>query len=345
MRLLVSGLGGKHECECEPATTIGQLKRKLEPSTGMEAAAMKLLVKGKSPEDSATVSGLGLADGGKIMLMRSQLGAKAAAPTPPKGAAPAWPAVGDSVLYVTSGGEQQPAVVRAVHTDDPSGAYYTILPEDGAERQTPGDRLRRPHARPTVSSSPATPAEVGAGPVTLTVTQGKRQLLLRCEASSTVGQCKAMLSTLVDGGEPGSMRLLVKGKEAADASTVESLGLAGGGRMMLLFRERHHREQDGAAAVRDCAALLVDLRARIEQARQRMTKRLLSGAEALAQLGELDSEVSTLVQDLHNARPNEAAEAGRLRQAQLTELEALAEELREARRVEADAELRGQLGR
>ena len=37
---------------------------------------MKLLVKGKAPADSARFAELGLADGAKIMIMRSAQGAK-----------------------------------------------------------------------------------------------------------------------------------------------------------------------------------------------------------------------------------------------------------------------------
>jgi uncharacterized membrane protein YccC len=101
----------------------------------------------------------------------------------------------------------------------------------------------------------------------------------------------------------------------------------------------------GAAVVRDAAPLLTDLRERIAATRHKVTKRLLRGAEALGELGGLSDEVAALAQDVTNAAPHEAAEAAARRTAQLAELENLAAELEEARRVEALAELRGQIGR
>ena len=59
------------------------------------------------------------------------------------------------------------------------------------------------------------------------------------------------LAPLVSGGaEPAAMRLLAKGKEAADDATVAALGMApAGGRLMLLFKRRHHAEREGEALV------------------------------------------------------------------------------------------------
>jgi uncharacterized membrane protein YccC len=175
--------------------------------------------------------------------------------------------------------------------------------------------------------------------------QGRRQLLLHCEPTSRVADLKALASGLVDGTPPTSMRLLSKGKEASDESTVEALGLCSGGKLMLLFRAGFHRAAVGAAVVRDAAPLLTDLRERIAATRHKVTKRLLRGAEALGELGGLSDEVAALAQDVTNAAPHEAAEAAARRTAQLAELENLAAELEEARRVEALAELRGQIGR
>ena len=55
-------------------------------------------------------------------------------------------------MYVASStGVMSPAVVRAIHTDDPAGVYYTIRLEGGNERQTSADRLRPPSAPPWVT--------------------------------------------------------------------------------------------------------------------------------------------------------------------------------------------------
>jgi hypothetical protein len=254
--------------------------------------------------------------------------------------------VGAKVLYRAAGGTLEHATVRAVHMDDLTAPYYTIE-FDGSERQTAGDRLLKPDdgAAPSTSAAAAAPAEAGAGSVTLTVMQGRRQLLLHCEPTSRVADLKALASGLVDGTPPTSMRLLSKGKEASDESTVEALGLCSGGKLMLLFRAGFHRAAVGAAVVRDAAPLLTDLRERIAATRHKVTKRLLRGAEALGELGGLSDEVAALAQDVTNAAPHEAAEAAARRTAQLAELENLAAELEEARRVEALAELRGQIGR
>ena len=48
-----SGLGAKHELEVAPETTVGGVKQMLAPITGLHAAEIKLIVKGKSPPDDA----------------------------------------------------------------------------------------------------------------------------------------------------------------------------------------------------------------------------------------------------------------------------------------------------
>ena len=93
------------------------------------------------------------------------------------------------------------------------------------------------------------------------------------------------------------------------------------------------------------AELLGELRGRIDKTRHKITKRLLTGAEALAVLGSLDEEVATLQLDLKNAAPNESSDAAKVRAANLAECERLAEELAEVRRAEAQAELMQQIGR
>ena len=196
-------------------------------------------------------------------------------------------------------------------------------------------------AAAAVPAAPAPAPVLGSGDVLLTVVQGKTQLPVRCDASTTVRDLKLLLEPAV-GSAPVQQRLLVKGKEAADGSTVEALGLGGGGKLMLLFRGGHHRLQEGAAAIAEGVGHLAELRGRIEKTRHKLSKRLMTGAEALAALGELDAEVAELVLDLRNATVA-PGEPTRLKEEKLAELAALAEAVAEARKEEASAELARQL--
>ena len=198
-------------------------------------------------------------------------------------------------------------------------------------------------AAAAVPAAPAPAPVLGSGDVLLTVVQGKTQLPVRCDASTTVRDLKLLLEPAV-GSAPVQQRLLVKGKEAADGSTVEALGLGGGGKLMLLFRGGHHRLQEGAAAIAEGVGHLAELRGRIEKTRHKLSKRLMTGAEALAALGELDAEVAELVLDLRNATVA-PGEPTRLKEEKLAELAALAEAVAEARKEEASAELARQLRR
>ena len=119
MKLFVSGLGGKHELESSPDDSIRSVKQKLEPLAKLSAAEMKLLVKGKAPADDVKLSTLGLADGAKLMLMRSAAGAKTtAAPAKPSAlvapGAPAWLIAGAEVDYDGPDGIKM-AIIKAVH--------------------------------------------------------------------------------------------------------------------------------------------------------------------------------------------------------------------------------------
>ena len=172
MRLHVAGLGAKHELESvADEETIRSVKSRLEPLYGISSAEMKLLVKGKAAGDAETVGGLGLKEGAKLMLMRSKLGVSSApsrttsaSPHPTQGG-PSWLFAGARVLYRAADGTTEAAVVKQVHTDDPTSAYYTILlGADATERQTSGDRLFRPdEAAPSAAAAQAALAPVEAG--------------------------------------------------------------------------------------------------------------------------------------------------------------------------------------
>ena len=198
-----------------------------------------------------------------------------------------------------------------------------------------------PSAAPASSAAPApaaAAAPLGAGSIALTVAQGTTKHALLCEGATTVRELKALLQSAT-GAEPPLMRLLVKGKEAADASSVAELGLASGAKLMLLFRGTHHRQQEGAAAVAGGASTLADLRSRVERQRRQIEKRLASGAEALASLGALDGECEALAQDLRNAAVAPGADAAASREAQLAELASIVALLADARAAEAKASL------
>ena len=81
-KIVAVGLGGKHELEIASTDTVRNIKAKLESLTSLSADELKLVVKGKTPADATPVSELGLAEGAKIMLMRSKEGAKKEKPPP-----------------------------------------------------------------------------------------------------------------------------------------------------------------------------------------------------------------------------------------------------------------------
>lgn len=364
MKLTVVGLGGKHELEVKAADTLAAVKAQLAPLVSLPPEELKLVAKGKAPPDATPLSALGLADGGKLMLMRSQAGAKslqqrgkAAAPASATSAnsrplgAPPWLSIGCEVDYLDSGGERHSAVVQAIHTDDPPQLYCTVALAGGGERQTPLDRVQ-----PRGGGGGAGGGGVGGrgavtaageGPVLLSVSQGASKFELRCEPHSTVLSLKALLAPLVSGGaEPAAMRLLAKGKEAADDATVAALGMApAGGRLMLLFKRRHHAEREGVALVQDGVARLAELRERVGKLTSRLRKRLLDAAEAQVQLGALEEELNAISLDLKNAAPNETSDAAAVRRERLAECARVGDELSAARKEHADALLGAQLGR
>ena len=360
MKLFVSGLGGKHELESSPDDSIRSVKQKLEPLAKLSAAEMKLLVKGKAPADDVKLSTLGLADGAKLMLMRSAAGAKTtAAPAKPSAlvapGAPAWLIAGAEVDYDGPDGIKM-AIIKAVHTDDPQGGLYCTIQLDGGERQTPADRLRlRGSAAATIAAassssavdvSDATPTVAGEGPIKLTVSQGRRQLTLHCDGATKVSALKQLLAPLTS-AEAVTMRLLSKGKEAADSMSVEELfgTSTTSGRLMLLFKERHHREKDGAAAVASCSELLEGLRTKVAKVKHKLSKRLVTGAEATTALGEVEEELAAIAQDLANAAPNESSEAATTREKHLAECAEISELLSQARADETRSQLMADLGR
>ena len=74
----------------------------------------------------------------------------------------------------------------------------------------------------------------------ITIVQGAAKHQLNIAEGDTIRAVKAKLAAVCDVPEE-QQRLLVKGKEAADASTVGALGLAEGARLMLLKNAQGHK--------------------------------------------------------------------------------------------------------
>ncbi|KAL3932236.1 MAG: hypothetical protein SGPRY_000788 [Prymnesium sp.] len=140
------------------------------------------------------------------------------------------------------------------------GAKLMLLRNAGGSSAT--SRPAPPHAPPSslppslappdppvAKEQKQTPIVYGEGSVQLSVVQGRQQHALLCEEATTVTELKGLLHSSC-GVHPSQQRLLFKGKEIRAAQTVAELGLAGGGKLMLLFRERHHLEAEGKEAVR-----------------------------------------------------------------------------------------------
>lgn len=307
MQLTVAGAGAKHTLDVTPEDTVRAVKQRLEPLTGMAYAEMKLVVKGKAPDDGSSLASLGVADGAKLMLLRGKPGAAKK------------PAAG------TAGGSSFAAAAAA------SAEAASIVAGDGA-------------AATAAAAAPAPALVAGDGPLTINVAQGRQQMQLRCEPSSTVGGLRELLSTLT-GAEPAQHRLLYKGRELKADSSVGELGLDKGGKLMLLFKGAHHQHVEGSAVISDAASGGAALRERVEKAVHRASKRLQGPAETLAELGALEGEVNDLCQDLRNANVTEDGAADADRKARLEELQALAATLQEARSEAAKADLMAQLGR
>ena len=83
--------------------------------------------------------------------------------------------MGQPVQYVDADGTLHPAIVKAVHTDDPTAKYYTIVITGGAERQTSRERLRSLEASTASEESSTASREV------------RVEVGVRCRAGPCVG--------------------------------------------------------------------------------------------------------------------------------------------------------------
>jgi hypothetical protein len=178
------------------------------------------------------------------------------------------------------------------------------------------------------STSPHLPeaTELGDGLTLLMVSNGRQQLRLHCHGSSTILNIKELLHASC-GAAPRQQRLLVKGKEAEDASTVDSLGLVGGGKLMLLFREGQHRLIEGDAVLRTCTSTIADLTKRIAEAEARGRKRLDEPMVVLMAIGALKDEVRAVRLDVQNSKVSQPSERAVL----LREVDKLNERLEKLR--------------
>lgn len=219
-------------------------------------------------------------------------------------------------------------------------AAATATPASASKRPLPPSAMP---ADTVPQPSPPPASSVGSGTVALMVAQGKQQHTVMCEATSTVRELKELLRTPTL-AEVAHQRLLLKGREPADTDTVGGLGLGSGGKLMLLFREGHHRQVEGSAVVADASSRLIALEDRWAALQRKLSKRLLDGPAGLSELGALDADAAALAQDLRNVAPTAGA-AAEDRVSQLATLERLADSLGQARQELAAAELNAQLQR
>mmetsp|Transcript_55315 Transcript_55315/g.91603 ORF Transcript_55315/g.91603 Transcript_55315/m.91603 type:complete len:284 (-) Transcript_55315:231-1082(-) len=146
--------------------------------------------------------------------------------------------------------------------------------------------------------SPA--STVGQGNIALHVSNGKHQIEVRCQPSDTVLDLKGLLESVVT-APPKRQRLILRGKEVNDTQSVSELGLLNGGKFMLLFREAHHKNVEGQAAVAAAVVQIAAVREQLEQLERRAARRLEQAAELLAAVGVLDEKLTAISQDLRNA--------------------------------------------
>jgi hypothetical protein len=275
--------GEKFQMEVVEEETVYTAKQRLEPICGMPAAQQRWLVKGK---EAINEHKIGTLSASKLMVLRNHAAhAIKGAATAVKGAA-----TSAAMLPVSGPG--------GTHAPAQDSASEAVLP----------------------SLSDAT--ELGNGSLLLLVSNGRQLLRLHCDGSSTILSIKELLCASC-GAAPRQQRLLAKGKEAADSSTIESLGLVGGSRLMLLFRETQHKLLEGDAMLRTCKTRIADLGKRIAEAESRGKRRLDEPMVVLTTVGALKDEVQAVRLDIMNSKTSSENE----RAIRLQEVDELGERL------------------
>ena len=112
-------------------------------------------------------------------------------------------------------------------------------------------------ASPATTPSAPTAPPIGHGPISLTVSQGRS--VSYCHAD-TMREINSFLEQPANAA-PTQQRFLHKCKEATDELTIQQLGLSNGGKLMLLFRQRHHQQEGGRAMIASFDEPLAALRA------------------------------------------------------------------------------------
>ena len=182
-------------------------------------------------------------------------------------------------------------------------------------------------APPATTPSAPTAPPIGHGPISLTVSQGRTAHALYCHADTTVREIKSLLEQPANAA-PAQQRLLHKGKEATDELTIQQLGLSNGGKLMLLFRQRHHQQEEGRAMIASVDEPLAAFHVKWAALQRKAAKRLLDEAAILTEGGALETELEALAQDLRNSAVKEESMAAARRESQLGELRELLEEVR-----------------
>jgi len=278
--------GKKFQLEAADDETIRLVKQRLEPLCAVPAGQQKWLVKGKEAPDEQTVGALGAA---KVMVLRNQAGHKASGSGTKGGSF-------SSLMPLTAA-----AAVRAASEAAAAAALAPAAPPP---------------------PPPQEPTELGQGSTLLLVSNGRQQYRVHCEATDTILSVKELLAAACSAA-PRQQRLLAKGKEADDASTIAGLGFAAGGKLMLLFRAARHLQVEGDATLGACAPVIADLAKRIATTEARKKRRSDEPMVVLAAVGALEEELRAVRLDVQNAKLSDPG----AREAPLGEIEALARRL------------------
>jgi hypothetical protein len=138
---------------------------------------------------------------------------------------------------------------------------------------------------------------------------------IRISAGGTVRDAKLRAASLT-GAPVAQQRLIVKGKERADAELLASLELACGAqhtarKVMILFRAGFHLEAEGATIVRSMVGKTLELEGRLDVVTRKQKHRVAGAHEMLALVGALDEDARAVLLDLENASVNPEIDAQR----------------------------------
>ena len=141
MKLRIKHPEGAVKVELPNDATLASLRTLTEEQTGISCQTQKLLgpnVGGGKPQeldgpDDTPLTALGIMSGDQVTVERHKVDRIAGSPFQ----------IGDRVRYKATG---EAATISSVHLDDPPDPYYTVLFENGSERQTTVTKLEKDEA-------------------------------------------------------------------------------------------------------------------------------------------------------------------------------------------------------